>query len=170
MSAITQTTPNHPTSALQPTTDTELEALLAAAQSAHAPLAALRPSHRASMLDAVADALDNAADQLVPLAQLETHLAEARLRGELKRTTFQLRLFGEVLRDGAYLDARIDHADADWPMGAPRPELRRVLVPLGPVAVFAASNFPFAFSVAGGDTASALAAGSPVLLDRKSVV
>jgi NADP-dependent aldehyde dehydrogenase len=168
MSAITQTTPNHPTSTLQPTTDVELEALLAAAQSAHAPLAALRPSHRASMLDAVADALDNAADQLVPLAQLETHLAEARLRGELKRTTFQLRLFGEVLRDGAYLDARIDHADADWPMGAPRPELRRVLVPLGPVAVFAASNFPFAFSVAGGDTASALAAGSPVLLKAHS--
>ena len=120
------------------------------------------------MLEAVADALDAAADRLVPVAEHETHLPGARLRGELKRTTFQLRLFGDVLRDGAYLDARVDHADANWPMGAPRPDLRRVLVPVGPVVVFAASNFPFAFSVAGGDTASALAAGSPVLLKAHS--
>ena len=164
MTAITRTT----AVVLPPTTDTELEGLLAAARSAAAPLAALRPAERAALLDAVADALDSAAEQLVPVAQKETRLAEARLRGELKRTTFQLRLFGEVLRDGGYLDARIDHADADWPMGAPRPELRRVLVPVGPVVVFAASNFPFAFSVAGGDAASALAAGSPVLLKAHS--
>src|SRR5690606_34340594 len=84
--------------------------------------------------------------------------------GELKRTTFQLRLFAEVLADGSYLDARIDHADAEWPMGAPRPDLRRMLTSVGPVVVFAASNFPFAFSVAGADTASALAAGSAVIL------
>ncbi|MCA4133872.1 aldehyde dehydrogenase (NADP(+)) [Arthrobacter sp. M4] len=151
-----------------PTTDAELETLLAAAQSAAAPLAALQPAERAKLLDAVADGLDTAADQLVPVAQRETRLAEARLRGELKRTSFQLRLFGEVLHDGSYLGARIDHADADWPMGAPRPDLRRMLIPLGPVVVFAASNFPFAFSVAGGDTASALAAGSPVLLKAHS--
>jgi NADP-dependent aldehyde dehydrogenase len=94
----------------------------------------------------------------------ETNLAEARLRGEVKRTAFQLRIFGTVLRDGGYLDARIDHADAAWPMGAPRPDLRRSLRPIGPVAVFAASNFPFAFSVIGGDTASALAAGNAVVV------
>src|SRR4029453_15683796 len=120
MTTIAQTT----AVALQPTTDVELERLLAAAQAAAAPLATLRPAERASLLDAVADALDPAADQLVPVAEKETRLPEARLRGELKRTTFQLRLFGKVLRDGGYLDARIDHADADWPMGAPRPELR----------------------------------------------
>lgn len=151
-----------------PTTAAELESLLAAAHKAAAPLAALHPAERATLLDSVADALDAAADELIPVAERETHLPEARLRGELKRTTFQLRLFGEVLRDGAYLDARVDHADADWPMGAPRPDLRRMLVPLGPIVVFAASNFPFAFSVAGGDTASALAAGSPVLLKAHS--
>jgi NADP-dependent aldehyde dehydrogenase len=85
------------------------------------------------------------------------------LEGELKRTTFQLRLFAEVLRDGSFLQATIDHADPAWPMGA-RPDLRRMLRPIGSVAVYAASNFPFAFSVAGGDTASALAAGCSVLL------
>ena len=99
----------------------------------------------------------------MPLAARETHLATPRLQGELKRTTFQLRLFAEMLRDGSFLQATIDHADPDWPMGA-RPDLRRMLRPIGPVAVYAASNFPFAFSVAGGDTASALAAGCPVLL------
>jgi NADP-dependent aldehyde dehydrogenase len=155
-------------SVLPPTTETELETVLAAAHRAAAPLAALRPAERARLLEAVADALDAAADELVPVAQAETHLAEGRLRGELQRTSFQLRLFAEVLRDGGYLDARIDHADPDWPMGAPRPDLRRVRIPLGPVVVFAASNFPFAFSVAGGDTASALASGCPVLLKAHS--
>ncbi|MEV8147709.1 aldehyde dehydrogenase (NADP(+)) [Arthrobacter sp. NPDC080073] len=170
MTTVAQNTPGKQSgaSAVTPTTDTELESFLAAAQAAAVPLAALRPAERAGLLDAVADALDAAADQLVPVAQRETRLAEGRLHGELKRTTFQLRLFGELLRDGGYLDARIDHADADWPMGAPRPDIRRVLAPLGPVVVFAASNFPFAFSVAGGDTASALAAGSPVLLKAHS--
>ncbi|MCP1428564.1 NADP-dependent aldehyde dehydrogenase [Microbacterium foliorum] len=119
---------------------------------------------RARALDAVADALDQHADQLIPLAQRETHLAEARLRGELRRTSFQLRMFAEMLPEGLWLDARIDHADAEWPMGAPRPDLRRQLEPIGTTLVFAASNFPFAFSVAGGDTASALAAGNAVVL------
>ncbi len=119
---------------------------------------------RASALVSVADALDAAADALVPIGMRETALPEGRLRGELTRTTFQLRLFAEVITEGDHLDVRIDHADADWPMGAPRPDLRRFLIPLGPVVVFAASNFPFAFSVAGGDTASALAAGCSVIL------
>jgi NADP-dependent aldehyde dehydrogenase len=83
----------------------------------------------------------------------ETNLGRERLQGKLKRTTFQLRLFAEVLRDGPFLQATMDHAEPDWPMGA-RTDLRRMLRPIGPVAVHAASNFPFAFSVAGGDTAS----------------
>lgn len=135
----------------------------AAAQAAPA-IAALRPAQRADALDAVADALQARSEDLIPLAQKESHLPEGRLTGELLRTAFQLRLFGDVLREGAYLDARIDHPVQDWPMGAPRMDLRRVLEPIGPVAVFAASNFPFAFSVAGGDTASALAVGNPVVV------
>ncbi|MBW4094688.1 MAG: aldehyde dehydrogenase (NADP(+)), partial [Acidobacteria bacterium] len=118
---------------------------------------------RAAGIRAVADGLDAAADRLIAVAVKESHLPPARLAGELKRTTFQLRLFAEMLDDGGYLDARIDHADDAWPMGA-RPDIRRVLEPLGPVVVFAASNFPFAFSVAGGDTCSALAAGCSVVL------
>lgn len=149
---------------LSDTPATEVDAVVGAALEAAPALAALRPTDRADVLDRMGDALDARADELVPLAQAESHLPEGRLRGELVRTSFQLRLFGEVLREGAYLDARIDHPDPDWPMGAPRPDLRRVQGPIGPVAVFAASNFPFAFSVAGGDTASALAAGNPVVV------
>lgn len=149
---------------LPPTAATELQDVCARAAVAAPTWAALTPVQRAAALDAAAAALDAAADELVSLAMGETHLPEGRLRGELTRTTFQLRLFGEVLRDGAFLDVTIDHADPDWPMGAPRPDLRRMNLPLGPVAVFAASNFPFAFSVAGGDTASALAAGCPVVV------
>jgi NADP-dependent aldehyde dehydrogenase len=141
----------------------ELDRLIGAAAQAAQMLIGSRPSDRATSLERVADQLDAAAADLVPLAAQETHLGVDRLQGELKRTTFQLRLFAEVLRDGSFLQATIDHADPAWPMG-PRPDLRRMLRPLGPVAVYAASNFPFAFSVAGGDTASALAAGCPVLL------
>jgi len=140
-----------------------IETLLAAASAAHAPFAALRPAVRAGLLRRMALALDSAAADLIPIAQQETKLPEARLKGELSRTTFQLRLFADVLLDGAYLEATIDSADPKWPP-APRPDLRRMLLPVGPVVVFAASNFPFAFSVAGGDTASALAAGCPVVL------
>lgn len=150
------------------TTPETLESYLSAAARAAGVWAGTSRTERARVLDAVADALDAAADTLVPVAMQETNLPEPRLRGELKRTTFQLRIFGEVLRDGGYLDVRVDHADAQWPMGAPRPDLRRTQVPLGPVLVFSASNFPFAFSVAGGDTASALAAGNPVIVKAHS--
>ena len=143
---------------------TEVKEIVAAAAGAAGPWAARDRSARSRALRAVADRLDAAADMLVPIAVRETHLGEPRLRGELRRTTFQLRLFADVVDEGAYLDVRIDRADPDWPMGAPRPDLRRILHPLGPVLVFAASNFPFAFSVAGGDTASALAAGCPVVV------
>ncbi|GAA2804347.1 aldehyde dehydrogenase (NADP(+)) [Saccharopolyspora taberi] len=125
--------------------------------------AATAPADRASKLDAVADALEAERAELVRLADAETHLGEPRLNGELTRTTFQLRSFAEVARAGEFLDVRIDRADAQWPP-APRPDLRRYRTAVGPVLVFAASNFPFAFSVAGGDTASALAAGCPVVV------
>jgi len=144
--------------------DPDVAATVGAAASAGDVWAATPAVGRKRALDAIAEALDAHTDELVTVAARETHLIQTRLRGELKRTSFQLRLFGDVLVDGSFLDARIDHADPDWPMGAPRPDLRRVLEPVGPVVVFAAGNFPFAFSVAGGDTASALAAGCPVIL------
>jgi NADP-dependent aldehyde dehydrogenase len=141
----------------------DLETVAAAAAAAAAPFADTAPGDRARALVAVADALGAAADELVPIAMAETGLAEARLRGELTRTTVQLRLFAETVADGAYLDVRIDEADPGFVLGA-RPDVRRYLVPVGPVLNFAASNFPFAFSVAGGDTAAALAAGCPVVV------
>ncbi|MFF5356183.1 aldehyde dehydrogenase (NADP(+)) [Saccharopolyspora hirsuta] len=145
------------------TTPAELDTALQRAADAAEAFGAQAPATRARQIRAVADALDAAAGELVPLAMAESHLGEGRLTGELKRTTFQLRLFADVLDDGGYLQATVDSADAGFPLGA-KPDLRRVLVPVGPVLVFAASNFPFAFSVAGGDTASALAAGCPVVL------
>ncbi|WP_433678964.1 aldehyde dehydrogenase (NADP(+)) [Nocardia sp. CA-119907] len=146
------------------TTPDELQRMMTAAKQAAGRLADTTPTERAQWLSRIADALDGAADELVPLAAAETHLPETpRLRGELTRTTFQLRLFAEVLADGEFLAGTVDHADPSWPMG-PRPDIRRSLVPIGPALVFAASNFPFAFSVAGGDSASALAAGCPVVL------
>ena len=147
--------------------NTELDAVMAAAAEAAPVLAASTPAQRAAWLRAIADALDADADTLVPLAMRESHLLEQRLKGELVRTTFQLRLFAETVESGAYLRATIDHADPSWGMG-PRPDLRRVLRPLGPAAVFSASNFPFAFSVAGGDTAAAIAAGCPVIVKAHS--
>ncbi|WP_218023418.1 aldehyde dehydrogenase (NADP(+)) [Nocardia altamirensis] len=146
------------------TTADEVDSAVAAAAAAAKPWAALARPDRARVLDGIADRLDAHAAELIPLAMRETRLPEARLTGELKRTSFQLRLFAQTVRDGRFLEVRIDTADAEWPMGAPRPDLRRMNIPLGPVVNFAASNFPFAFSVAGGDTASALAAGCPVLV------
>ncbi|WP_125614018.1 aldehyde dehydrogenase (NADP(+)) [Specibacter cremeus] len=147
----------------EPTTPEELEAILARADAAATAWAQVPAADRAAALRGVADALDAAASDLLPVAAEESHLLPGRLAGELTRTTFQLRLFAEMLDDGGYLDARIDHADDAWPMGA-RPDIRRVLEPLGPVLNFAASNFPFAFSVAGGDTCAALAAGCSVIV------
>jgi NADP-dependent aldehyde dehydrogenase len=139
------------------------EQTVSAAVTAAERWAATPPGPRARALNAVADALEDARAELVPLAGAETHLGDARLNGELTRTVFQLRLFAEQAASGAAYDARIDRADPDWPTG-PRPDLRRYRTAAGPVLVFAASNFPFAFSVAGGDTASALAAGCPVVV------
>jgi len=111
---------------------------------------------RADALDRVAGAIDAVEDELVAVAQRETHLTTERLHGEVRRTTGQLRAFAALLAEGEYLDVVVS------PSAAERSGIRRMEFPLGRVAVFAASNFPFAFSVLGGDTASALAAGCPV--------
>lgn len=113
-------------------------------------------------LDAVAAALEAHRGELVALAAEETHLGSPRLEGELTRTVFQLGFLADEAAGGSHLGATIDHADSTWGMG-PRPDLRSVAQPIGVVGVFGASNFPFAFSVVGGDTASALAAGCPVV-------
>ncbi len=145
------------------TSGDELDETFAAAAAARRPWARCSATRRAAVLRAVASALDAAAGTLVPIAQDETHLPALRLTSELTRTTFQLRLHADEIETGRPFDARIDHADPTWGTG-PRPDLRRMQVPLGPVVVFAASNFPFAFSIAGGDTSSALAAGCPVIV------
>lgn len=139
----------------------DVDAAVSAATAAAPVLAALTLDRRAALLEAIADALTADADALIARADLETALGTARLTGELARTTTQLRAFADAVRDGAQLGVVIDHGDAS--ATPPRPDLRRMLVPLGAVAVFGASNFPLAFGVAGGDTASALAAGCPVV-------
>lgn len=144
------------------TTATAVTSLVELAHSACSAGCRVPPAERAGWLEAVAAHLERHDDELVALAGEETHLPEGRLRGELSRTTFQLRLLAREVRAGQPLEATIDHADPDWGMG-PRPDIRRMNVPLGVVAVFGASNFPFAFSVMGGDTASALAAGCAVV-------
>lgn len=148
--------------AVPETSDREVDAVARAGAAAFPSWSGLPAVERASVLDAVADALDGSAAELVEIADAETALGVPRLTTELKRTTNQLRLFGDVLREGSYVEATLDSANPD--IIPPRPVLRRMLRPLGTVAVFAASNFPFAFSVAGGDTASALAAGCPVVV------
>jgi NADP-dependent aldehyde dehydrogenase len=148
--------------AVPETSDVSVDELARTGAAAFPSWSALPAVERASVLDAVADALDATSGELVELAEAETALGLPRLTTELKRTTNQLRLFGDVLREGSYVEATLDSANPD--IIPPRPVLRRMLRPLGTVGVFAASNFPFAFSVAGGDTASALAAGCPVIV------
>ncbi|ERL51052.1 aldehyde dehydrogenase family protein, partial [Halomonas huangheensis] len=122
---------------------------------------------RAAFLESVADEIEAIGDALIERAMAESGLPRARLEGERGRTCGQLRLFARVVRDGEWLDVRIDPALPErQPM--PRVELRQRHIGLGPVAVFGASNFPLAFSVAGGDTASALAAGCPVVIKAHS--
>lgn len=145
----------------------ELEAVVAAAAAAAPVFAATAPDERARAIVAVADALEAARADLVEIAMRETGLTETRLNGEVSRTAVQLRLFADTLVEGGYLDARIDPADPDFVLG-PRPDIRRLLVPLGPVINFSASNFPFAFSVLGGDSASILAAGCPLIVKAHS--
>ncbi|CCH19691.1 aldehyde dehydrogenase family protein [Micromonospora lupini] len=147
---------------LTETDEARLETIVGQASRATRWLSGLGRLGRADLLDAIAASLEARRVDLVAAAEAETGLAHARLDQELTRAAVQFRMFGDVLRDGAYVEAAIDHA-ADTPLGR-GPDVRRMLVPLGPVAVFGASNFPFAFSVAGGDTAAALAAGCPAVL------
>ena len=135
-----------------------MDAIAEAAAAARPGWEALGPAGRAAALRAVAGALDARAGELAALADTETALGSTRLTGEVARTTGQLRMFADVLEDGGYLDVITS------PPAQGVPGLRRMVRPVGPVAVFSASNFPFAFSVAGGDTASALAAGCPVVV------
>lgn len=144
-------------------TDATVDHAVQAAQAAFASFGASSGKTRGALLRAIADRLESVRESLTERAHLETALPMARLQGELARTTGQLRLFAQVAEDGSWVNARIDRALPDrTPL--PRPDLRSMLRPLGPVAVFGASNFPLAFSVAGGDTASALAAGNPVIV------
>ncbi|MFB7246509.1 aldehyde dehydrogenase (NADP(+)) [Streptomyces populi] len=134
-----------------------------AVRAAHAARPALTDrTVRAAFLRTAADLLEGSADLLVEAADAETALGPVRLTGELARTCYQLRAFAGIVDEGAFLDVVINHPDAT--ATPPIPDLRRYKVPLGVVAVYSASNFPFAFSVAGGDTASALAAGCPVVV------
>jgi alpha-ketoglutaric semialdehyde dehydrogenase len=125
--------------------------------------AAPAPERLAEFLDQIAEAILAVGDNLISVCEEETGLSAARLTGERARTMNQLRLFAALVQEGSWIDARIDTAQSDR-KPLPKPDLRRMLFPIGPVAVFAASNFPFAFSVAGGDTASALAAGCSVVV------
>jgi alpha-ketoglutaric semialdehyde dehydrogenase len=141
--------------------DIDLAANLAA--DAFPTLSGLSGRNRAEVLRRIADGLTAEGDAIVERAHLEAGLALPRLQNELGRTTGQLKLFAEVLEEGSWVNARIDEGDPER-KPFPRPDVRSMLRPLGPVAVFGASNFPLAFSVAGGDTASALAAGNPVIV------
>jgi NADP-dependent aldehyde dehydrogenase len=127
---------------------------------------ATTPEQRAVFLEKIADHILALGNTLIERAHQETGLPVARLEGERGRTMNQLRLFAKVVRDGAYLSATLDSALPE--RTPPRPDLRMRKIGLGPVAVFGASNFPLAFSVAGGDTASALAAGCPVVVKAHS--
>lgn len=117
---------------------------------------------RAHFLRVTAKVLEQSTSELIALAHKETHLEEARLKIELKRTLFQLTSYADACEEGTWLDIRIDTEDAK--RNPTKPDVRKMLVPLGPVVVFGASNFPFAYSTAGGDTACALAAGCPVII------
>lgn len=144
-------------------TQQEIDRAVRAAQDAFTAYRRWSGADRASFLEGIAAALEDARPAIVDRAMRETGLPDGRLNGELGRTTGQLQMFAELVREGSWVDARIDPGDPER-TPAPRPDIRRMLIPMGPMAVFGASNFPLAFSVAGGDTASALASGCPVVV------
>ncbi len=143
-------------------TAAEVDAAARAAEDAFAGFGWAPRTVRADLLDRIADAIEARAADITAIGTRETGLPAARLDGERGRTTGQLRLFARHIRDGAYLDRRHDPALPG--RTPPRPDIRMMQRPIGPVAVFGASNFPLAFSTAGGDTAAALAAGCPVIV------
>ena len=139
----------------------DVDRAMSASAAAFSEYRARSGSDRARFLDAIATEIESLGDALLQRANAETGLPLARITGERARTCGQLRLFAQLAREGSWVDARIDPALPDR-QPLPRPDLRRLLIPIGPVVVFGSSNFPLAFSVAGGDTASALAAGCTV--------
>ena len=142
----------------------ELNKAAALASDARLEFGKLARRTKAAFLRQIAQNIEALGDDLVQRALLETALPAARIESERGRTCFQLRLFADLVEEGSWVDARIDMPDKDR-LPVPKPDLRSMLVPLGPVAVFCASNFPLAYSVAGGDTASAIAAGCPVIVN-----
>ena len=147
--------------------EAEVDQAVEAAAAAFAEYRQLPPARRAEFLEAIAAELDELDDAFVAIVCRETALPPARIQGERGRTSGQMRLFAQVLRRGDYLGARIDRALPDR-QPLPRVDLRQMRIGVGPVAVFGASNFPLAFSTAGGDTAAALAAGCPVVFKAHS--
>jgi alpha-ketoglutaric semialdehyde dehydrogenase len=141
----------------------ELDRAAWLADTARIPYGNLPGKTRAVFLRTVADNIEALGDALIKRASFETALPNQRFIGERARTCGQLRMFADLLDEGSWVDARLDHAIPDR-QPVPKPDVRSMLRPLGPVAVFCASNFPLAYSVAGGDTASALAAGCPVIV------
>ena len=146
---------------------TEVNAAMELAEQAFATYRETPGAQRAAFLERIAEEIMALGDDLITRAHQETGLPEARLTGERARTVGQLRMFAQVARDGSWVDARIDHAIPDR-QPVPKPDLRRMLIPLGPVVVFGSSNFPLAFSTAGGDVASALATGNTVVVKAHS--
>lgn len=148
-------------------TEAEVDRAVSLADTSFAAYRSLTPERRAEFLEKIAERIMDLGDELLEMTSQETGLPIARLTGERGRTVGQLRMFATLIREGSWVDARIDSAQPNREP-APRPDLRRMLIPLGPVGVFGASNFPYAFSVAGGDTASAFAAGCPVIVKAHS--
>src|SRR5215469_538447 len=143
--------------------ESDVHAAMEMAESAFTAFRETTDEQRAVFLERIADEIIALGDELILRAGAETGLAGARLVGERTRTVNQLKMFAQLMREGSWVDARIDTAIPDR-QPVPKPDLRRMLVPIGPVVVFGSSNFPFAYSVAGGDTASALAVGNPVVV------
>lgn len=141
----------------------EVDQAVQLASEAHKTYAKTTPESRASFLEAIADEIEALGDELLERASLESGLPVGRFQGERGRTCGQLRLFAQVVREGSWVEATIDTADPDR-SPLPKPDVRKMLVATGPILIFTASNFPLAFSTAGGDTASALAAGCPVII------
>ena len=144
-------------------TAAEVDQVFSLAQAAYETYRSLPAERIAAFLDRIGEEILALGDELIKRIGVETALPEARLNAERARTIGQFKMFAGVVREGSWVEAFIDHAIPDR-KPAPKSDLRRMLVPLGPVVVFGASNFPLAYSVAGGDTASALAAGNPVVV------
>ncbi|MGH9882504.1 MAG: aldehyde dehydrogenase family protein [Pyrinomonadaceae bacterium] len=144
-------------------TQADIELAFELAEQAFKSLRKKTPKEIAGFLEGIGENILSLGDELITRASAESGLPAPRLIGERARTISQLRMFADVIREGSWVEATIDRAEPER-KPLPKPDVRRMLIPIGPVVVFGASNFPLAFSVAGGDTASALAAGNPVIV------